>query len=680
MVPFQCPYCGVGCGLLWVEGRVRGDKNHIATRGELCQKPLYYPKVMKKGRLLKPMFRETKEEPFREISWDRAYQIIAEKLRSLSVEELYFYLSGQLMTEDIYVINKFVKGFLKTNNIDANSRLCMATPVSAYKLAFGSDGPPCTYEDLEDADTFVFAGSNALWTHPVLFKRILKRRLEGERINLVVIDPVKTETAKRADLHIQLRAGTDTVLFNAVLYLLYKEGFINYQFVENHVEGFEEAIEEAFKYPPELASRICQIPEGQIYQLTELYAHSKKLISLWCQGLNQSSQGVMKNLALINLHLATGRLKERGCPFALTGQPNAMGGREMGYLSNGLPGYRDVRRDEDRSFMEDFWGIPKRSIKQEPGPTITTAIDLILEGKIKLLWVVCTNPAVTLPNLQKVWKAFERVFLIVQDAYWNDTCQFANLLLPASQMGEKEGTMTGSDRTVSYCGKFSEPPEEAKADWLIFTELAQRMGYGGAFPYSSSREVFEELKKTTKGRLCDLSSFSYQDLPKRWGSRWLYEGLKFLTESQKAKMHPTPYEHKQADFILLTGRTKNQWHTMTRTGKSPELLKGEEEPYLLMNPEDAHELGIVEGDYVEVLTDRIGVKIKVKFGDIKRRHLFAPFGYGLEYETPTNALTKDITDPISKEPELKFTAVSLVVKDRRYKVEKGSLVYDKKDG
>ncbi len=662
MVPFQCPYCGVGCGLLWVEGRVRGDKNHTATKGELCQKPLYYPKVMKKGRLLKPMFRDSKEEPFREIDWDTAYEILTRKLKSLSEEELYFYISGQLMTEDIYVINKFVKGFLKTNNIDANSRLCMATPVSAYKLAFGSDGPPCTYEDLEDADTFVFAGSNALWTHPVLFKRILKRKLEGESINIVVIDPVRTETAKRADLHIQLRADTDTVLFNAVLYILYKEGLINHSFVENYVEGFEEAIREALKYPPELASRICQIPEGQIYQFAELFAHSKKLISLWCQGLNQSSQGVIKNLALINLHLATGRLNERGCPFALTGQPNAMGGREMGYLSNGLPGYRDVRREEDRTFMEDFWRIPRGSIKPKPGHTITEAIDLILEDRIKLLWIVCTNPAITLPNLQKVWKAFEKVFLVVQDAYWNDTCQFANLLLPAAQMGEKEGTMTGSDRTVSYCGKFTEPPGEAKPDWFIFTELAKRMGYGEHFSYSSSGEVFEELKKTTEGRLCDLSSLSYQDLPRRWGSRWLYEGLEFPTKSGKSKMHPTPYNHKPADFILITGRTKNQWHTMTRTGKSSELLKGEEEPYLLMNPEDAHELGIVEGDYVEILSNRVSVRLKVKFGDIKRRHLFAPFGYGFAYECLINTLTRDLTDPISKEPELKFTSVSIRVR------------------
>ncbi|MFN3978472.1 assimilatory nitrate reductase NasB [Sulfurihydrogenibium azorense] len=665
MVPFQCPYCGVGCGLLWEEGRVRGDKNHPATKGDLCKKPVYYPRVMRKGRLLKPLYRENKDQPFREVDWQTAYKVLKQKIENLHGEELYFYLSGQLMTEDIYVANKLVKGFLKTNNIDANSRLCMATAVSAYKLAFGSDGPPCSYEDLDDADCFVFAGSNAIWTHPVIFKRILKRKLEKEDVKIVVIDPIRTETAKRADMHVQLRAGTDTVLFNSILYVLYDKGWINKEFINNYVEGFEEAIEECLKYPPTVASRICQIEEEQIYELAKLYAFSKKLISLWCQGLNQSSQGVNKNLSLINLHIATGRLNERGCPFSLTGQPNAMGGREMGYLSNGLPGYRDVRREEDRTFMEDFWGIERGSIKPQPGPTITEAIDLILKGEIKFLWVVCTNPAVTLPNLRKVWKALEKVFLVVQDAYWNDTCTFANLILPAAQMGEKEGVMTASDRTITLCKKFSKPPEEAKPDWVIFKELAEYLGYEKYFSYKRSEDVFEELKLSTKGKLCHISEFNYQQLPKRWGEKWLYEELSFPTDSGKAKMFPTPYEHKDADFILITGRTKNQWHTMTRTGKSEELLKGEEEPYLLMNEKDGHNLGVLEGDFVEVIADDVSVKLKVRFGQIKRKHLFAPFGYGLAYDAVVNTLTKDVCDPVSKEPELKFTSVKLRVRDRR---------------
>ncbi|MFN3263688.1 MAG: molybdopterin oxidoreductase family protein, partial [Aquificaceae bacterium] len=506
---------------------------------------------------------------------------------------------------------------------------------------------------------FVFAGSNALWTHPVLFKRVMKVRHGNPHSKIVVIDPVKTETARKADMHIQLRAGTDTVLFNSVLCLLYRKGWINEEFVKKHVEGFEEAVENALKYPPELASRICEIEEKEIYMLAELYAFSKKLISFWCQGLNQSPNALMNNLSLINLHLATGRLNSRGCPFSLTGQPNAMGGREMGYLSSGLPGYRDVRKKEDRSFMEEFWGIPHGSIRAEPGPTITDAVHLMLEGKIKFLWVVCTNPALTLPDLKSVWEAFEKVFLVVQDAYWTDTCSFANLVLPAAQMGEKEGVMTGSDRTVSYCEKFSEPLGEAKPDWLIFKELAERLGYGEFFSYTSSGEIFAELKKATEGRLCDISRFEREELPQRWGGRWLYPDLVFPTESGKARMHPTTYKHRDGDFILITGRTKNQWHTMTRTGKSPELLRGEEEPFLLMSREDRERFGIGENHCVKLVSSGGDTVLKVRFGEIKCGHLFAPFGYGLRYGAVINTLTENRTDPVSKQPELKFTHVKV---------------------
>ena len=439
-----------------------------------------------------------------------------------------------------------------------------------------------------------------------------------------------------------------------MLYILYREGWIDKQFIEQYVEGFEDAIAECINYPPEVASKICDVEIRDIYKLAELYAFSKKLISFWCQGLNQSSLGTYANLALINLHLATGRLNDKGCPFSLTGQPNAMGGREMGYLSNGLPGYRDVRNEEDRTFVESFWGLEKGTIKAQPGPTITEAIDLMLEGKIKFLWVVCTNPAITLPNLNNVKKALEKVFLVVQDAYWNETCSFANLLLPTAQMGEKESVMTGSDRTLTFCEKFSEPPGFAKPYWQIFKGLAHHLGFKKYFPYENSKDVFEELKELTKGRLCDISSYSYDVLPKRWGRRWLYWDLKFPTDNGRAKMHPTPYKHRPAKFILITGRTKNQWHTMTRTGKSEELLKGEEEPFLFMSQEDALALGVSEDDVVEVSSDKGKVQLRVRLGDIKRGHLFAPFGYG-----GVNALIGDESDPFSKEPELKFIEVEV---------------------
>ncbi|EDP73412.1 molybdopterin-dependent oxidoreductase, partial [Hydrogenivirga sp. 128-5-R1-1] len=440
----QCPYCGVGCGLEIFEDKkgrikIKGDKEHPATKGDLCLKPIPLPKVMDIGRVPAPLYRENKRDKFREITWEEAIKIIAQKLKENQPDENYFYISGQLTTEDSYVINKFVKGFIGTNNIDANSRLCMASAVMGYKMAFGSDGPPGSYEDIDDADAFVFAGSNAAWTHPVLFKRVLNRRKEYPEAKIIVIDPVYTATAEKADIWIDIKPGTDTVLFNSILYLLNKKGWLDYEFIGKHTEGFSQAIKEAEKYPPEIAAKICEIKPSLIYKLAEIYAFSKKVISFWTMGFNQSSNGTMKNLALINVHLATGRINEKGCPFSLTGQPNAMGGREVGYLVNGLPGYRDVRNPEDKAFMEKFWGLPEGSIKDKPGITIVEAMDSMINGDIKLLWIVCTNPAVTMPNLNKFWRALRNTFVIVQDAYLTDSVDYANLVLPASQWGEKEG-------------------------------------------------------------------------------------------------------------------------------------------------------------------------------------------------------------------------------------------------
>ena len=662
MKRFQCPYCGVGCGLYIDDrGKIKGDFEHPANFGDVCKKPLYLPGVMESGRILRPLYRESKEGEFREISWEEAYRILAGKIRCLDPQETYFYLSGQLLTEDIYVVNKFVKGFLKTNNIDANSRLCMATAVTAYKMAFGSDGPPCTYEDIDDADTFLFIGANSAIAHPVLFKRVLKRRREREDTLIITIDPVETETARKSDVFIQIRAGTDTVFLNSVLFVLHQKGWIDFEFIQKYTEGFDEALEQARKFPPEVAASVCDVREEDIYLVAEAFGKSGKLISFWCQGLNQSVNGTMKNLALINLHLATGRLNQRGCPFSLTGQPNAMGGREVGYLSNGLPGYRDVRDPSDREFMERFWGV--KGIRDRPGPTVTRAIDLILEGKIKLMWVVCTNPAVSLPELGKVHRALRNVFLVVQDAYWNDTCELANLILPSAQLGEKEGVMTGSDRTVTFCEKFASAPGEAKPDWLIFRELAEVMGGGKLFPYRSPRDVFEEFKESTRGRICDISALSYESMPARWGRRWLYEDLKFPTGSGKACFHPARFElaREEGEFILLTGRLKNQWHTMTRTGKSPQLIKGEIPPFVIMNPEDAEEIGVEEG--TEVVLERGGKRVLrvVRFGNIKRGHVFAPFGYPSEFGEPANFLVSDRTDPFSGEPDLKYSGVSVRV-------------------
>ncbi|NPB05374.1 MAG: molybdopterin-dependent oxidoreductase [Aquificae bacterium] len=692
---FQCPYCGVGCGLLTNRGKqkddplfeeevvpaelkVRGDPDHPANRGLVCLKGLTVPQTLDKNRLTTPLYRPRPSEPLRPISWGEAYRILAEKLGSLSPDEVYFYLSGQLTTEDAYAANKFAKGFLRTNNVDANSRLCMASAVVAYKMAFGSDGPPCSYEDLDDADVFIFWGSNAAVAHPVLFNRLQRRRRPDSVF--VTVDPVESETAKRSEVFIRINAGTDAVLLNSVLFVLYRSGWIDGAFVKNYTEGFERAIEEAKKYPPEVAERVCGVRRRDVELLAYLFANAKKLVSFWAMGLNQSVNGVYKNLALINLHLATGRVGKRGCPFSLTGQPNAMGGREVGYLSGGLPGYRSVENEAERREVERLWGV--EGIRPKPGPTITEAVDLILEGRIKLLWVVGTNPAVTLPRLDKVWKALKKVFLVVNEAYADaDTLRFADLVLPVQVLPEKEGTMTGSDRTMTLSRPQVSPPEGTKPDWLVFTELARLMGGERLFPYRSAAEIFEEFKRLTAGRLCDASKLRREELPARWGPPRLYElpegGFRFATPSGRARFYPAPFEIADFDrervlregllaqlgegeFILTTGRIKNQWHTMTKTGKVETLTRHELPPFVILHPKDAAELGVDEWDLVELDDGRRSVVRAVVFGRIQRRHVFTYFGYPLSWvRDPVNLLVEDRVDPLSKEPDLKFRRVKV---------------------
>jgi ferredoxin-nitrate reductase len=688
---FQCPYCGVGCGLITnrdpsvkitdevvpTKLKVRGDKNHPANGGLVCLKGVTLPQTLNGTRLTKPLFRESIDVPFREISWEEALQIAAKRLKGLSPEEVYFYVSGQLTTEESYVINKFVKVFLKTNNIDANSRLCMASAVVAYKKAFGSDGPPCSYEDLKNADVFLFIGSNAAVAHPVLFNRIQRQKRPDAVI--VTVDPYETETAKRSELFIRINAGTDTVLLNSVLYLLYKSGRINRRFVELYTEGFERAIAEAKKYPPEVAEKICGVRRSDIELLAYLFASAEKLISFWSMGLNQSVNGVMKNLALINLHLATGRLGEKGFPFSLTGQPNAMGGREVGYLSGSLPGYREVSNPAERKEVEQFWGL--KGIKPSPGPTITEAVDLILEGKIKLLWVVGTNPAITLPNLEKVWKALKKAFLIVNEPYADaDTLKFANLVFPAQVVPEKEGVMTGSDRTVTFINRQSDPPEGTRSDWEIFTALARLMGGEKFFNYKTRKKIFEEFKALTAGRLCDMSNLEEENLPARWGGRWLHRKggtWKFPTPSGKARFHPAEFRIEELNlrllieegferalgegkFILINGRIKNHWHTMTKTGKVDTLLKQELPPFAVMHPLDAAELGLEEGDTVEITDGERSIRRLLLLRKIKRRHVYTHFAYPTWFcPDPTNLLYEDRVDPYSKEPDLKFKVVEI---------------------
>lgn len=670
----QCPYCGAGCGLDITstdrETRIRGDRDHPSSKGDLCSKPLFLPDVMEAGRVPSPLYRQNRDSSFARTSWEKAYHLIEERFHDLAPEEIYFYISGQLFTEESYLINKFVKGFLGTNNIDANSRLCMASAVSGYKLVFGSDGPPGSYSDIDDADGFLFVGSNAAWTHPVPFRKVLNRSREERSAEIITIDPLYTETAEKSDYYIPINAGTDTAFLNGVLFVLHEKGWTDADFISRFTEGFSDALLEAARCPPAVAAGICGIDESEIYRVAEFYAEKKKVISFWCQGLNQSTNGTMKNLALLNLHLATGRINERGTPFSLTGQPNAMGGREVGYLSSGLPGFRDVTSSDDRREIEDIWQIETGKIKAEPGPSVTEAVELMLQGRIKLLWVVCTNPAVSMPNLNKLRTALDSVFLVLQDAYLNETAEYADIILPAAQWGEKEGVMTGSDRTVTHCAGFREPFAESRPDWKVFSDFARVLGDRDMLQYAGSEKILQEFGVTTRGKVCDMPNTSYSNLPKQWGGKWLYSDLQFNTGSKRARFHPASFHLPESSgddrysLILITGRTKKQWHTMTRTGKSAALLKGEESPFLLLNPDDASDLGVSEGDNVRLRSRFGSIIIRARIGKIKKGHLFSPFGYGMKGVDTLNAVVSDEVDSISKEPELKYTKVEVIKGDQ----------------
>lgn len=660
-----CPFCGTGCALS-IECsdnriKVKGDKANPSTRGELCFKPIQMVKGLESNRLTTPLYRSNKSEPFQPIGWDEAIAILADRIRDLPRESLYFYLSGQLLTEESYLFTKMIKGHLGTNNVDANSRLCMASAVAAHKMAFGSDGALGCYADIDDADVILISGSNPAWAHPIIYRRIMARKKSNPNTQIIVIDPIRTETAEKADLWLGLRSGTDTILYNALLADIDARGGCDADFIARSCEGFEETLDAARVLPFAEAIASCGLKVQEAKRLVELFASDKKILGLWCQGLNQASDGVMRNLGFINLFLATGRMNARkGLPLSLTGQPNAMGGREVGYLSNGLPGYRDVHNGSDREACERHWNLSEGSISPRSGITITEAIDAILTRKLQFLWVACTNPLLTLPDVDKTARALNQpeLFLVVQDCVMSQSAMLANLILPSASWGEKEGSMTNSERFIKRFRPFKAAPSGSKSDGEIICKVAAALGFEG-FDFADSAEIYDEYKKLTEERLCDQSTQDYQTLSYQWGGERLYSNEKFATQSAKARFHPIVSAHfnlPNDEFILITGRTKKQWHTMTRTGKVAELLRDEESPYLMMNAAEAEGLGISEGD-IAVLSNELGsLLLPVRFGTLASRHLFAPFGYP---DAPINTLIPVVNDPFSFQSDLKSTRVRL---------------------
>jgi ferredoxin-nitrate reductase len=563
-------------------------------------------------------------------SWGHALDYVSRRFQEIIEKDgpdaIAFYGSGQLLIEDYYAFKKLAKGFLGTNNFDTNSRLCMASTVAAYTVALGADGPPLAYNDIELANLFFLVGSNAAWCHPIIYRRVEKRkRQDRDNVKIIVVDPRRTETAELADLHLAIRPGSDLALMNAMLAVLIREQLIDQEFIALHTTGWNELRASAIEWTPERAAAICGIEPASIVEAARLFGHSRRPVSMWSMGVNQSTVGTRKSLAIINLHLATGTIGRPGCgPFSLTGQPNAMGGREVGGLSHLLPGYRRVESLRDRIDVARSWKLGPQQPSARPGLSALELFDGLVDGRVKAVWIICTNPAASMPDLERTAEALLRAALVVvEDSFHpTDTSIYADVLLPAAQWPEKEGVMTNSERRITYLPKLLEPPGEALPDWQIAALFGRTMGFEDDFGFSDAEAVFDEYKHLTANTIVDIGGISYRRLRDEGLIQWpcpakdhpgtarLYLDHRFATADGRARFilteHQVPAETPDSEFplILTTGRVRNQWHTMTLTGKAVALLKHTPEPYLEVHPDDAANAGVHDGEFVEVRSRR----------------------------------------------------------------------------
>ncbi|WP_153145922.1 nitrate reductase [Dechloromonas sp. H13] len=704
-VKSTCCYCGVGCGVLieTEEGRiagVRGDPEHPANRGRLCTKgatlhltadPTY--------RLQYPERRATRGGERQRVSWDAALDEAAERfaatIRAHGPDSVAFYISGQLMTEDYYVFNKLAKGLIGTNNVDTNSRLCMSSAVAGYKQTLGADAPPCSYADILQAGLIFIAGANPAVAHPIVFRYIEDARAANPDLKIIVADPRRSESAEIADLHLPIKPGTDIALFNGMLNILINEGLVDPDYIAAHTTGFEALADIVKNYPPAIAADICGIPTADLLQAARWFAASGASLSLYCQGLNQSAHGTHNNAALIHLHLATGQIGRPGAgPFSLTGQPNAMGGREVGGLANLLSAHRDLGNPAHRAEMARFWGVP--FVPARPGKSAVDLFKSLKTGEIKAVWIACTNPAQSLPNQAAVREALQAAeFVVLQEAYGNtDTADYADLLLPASGWGEKHGTVTNSERCISRVRPAVAAPGEARHDWEIVVDFARRLGrkldHAGVdrlFPYDDAEAIFNEHRETTRGRDLDITGLSYAlleaDGPQQWpypegasaGKVRLYEDGRFPTADGRARF--VAVEHRptadvpaeEAPISLLSGRMRDHWHGMSRTGTVPRLFNLEDEPLLAMHPCDMRHRNLESGDLVRVTNARGAMTVRVaERPGLQRGRAWMPMHWGSQFmNSPgANALACDAVDPYSMQPELKHAAVQIARVDLPY--------------
>jgi assimilatory nitrate reductase catalytic subunit len=697
VVHTTCPYCGVGCGVevkvAATEVTVTGDQQHPANFGRLCSKGAALAETLdNEGRLLYPIVDGQRA------SWDAALDRVANGFKKIieqhGPDAVAFYVSGQTLTEDYYVANKLMKGYIGSANIDTNSRLCMATAVAAHKRAFGADAVPVCYEDMEAADLIVIVGSNYAWAHPVLYQRLVAAKKARPEMQIVVIDPRRTATCDIADLHLAIAPGADAFLFNGLLHHLRREDALDLAYVEAHVEGFAAAFEaaRAVSSIPKVA-QVCGVDEAQVSEFFRMFARTARTVTIFSQGINQSSSGVDKANAIINVHLATGRIGRPGMgPFSVTGQPNAMGGREVGGLANQLAAHLDFSDPANVDLVTRFWNA--KNIAQAPGLKAVDMFQAIASGKIKAVWIMGTNPAVSLPDADKVRAALMACELVVVSdcVEHTDTTACADILLPAEGWGEKDGTVTNSERRISRQRAFLPAAGEARPDWWIITQVAQRMGFAEAFPYTQPAQIFREHARLSgfenplgaeKGikRAFDISALSeiddaqYDELqPMQWpvnsqtpqGTQRMFTDGKFYTPSGKARMIavapqlPAVATDAEYPLVLNTGRIRDQWHTMTRTGKVPRLNAHACEPYVQMHARDAQHNQLQDGGLARLSSRHGNMLARVQVSDEQRiGSVFVPMHWNDAFakSARVDSLVAPITDPISGQPESKHAPV-----------------------
>ncbi|HEK1008454.1 TPA: bifunctional nitrate reductase/sulfite reductase flavoprotein subunit alpha [Pseudomonas putida] len=693
-----CPYCGVGCGIVMsvADGKVSkvsGDKQHPSNFGRLCTKGLtaHIP-LTAPGRMESAFVRQQRDHEPARSSLDQAIDQTAERLRGIidqhGPDAVALYVSGQMSLEAQYLANKLAKGFIRTRHIESNSRLCMASAGSGYKLSLGADGPPGSYQDFERAEVFLVIGANMADCHPILFLRLLDRVKAGA--TLIVVDPRRTATADKADLFLQVRPGSDLALLNGLLHLLHRNGQTDAEFIVRHTEGWDELPAFLDDYTPDRVAAITGLSEADIRQAAELIGTAGQWMSCWTMGLNQSVHGTWHSNALCNLHLATGAICRPGSgPFSLTGQPNAMGGREMGYMGPGLPGQRSALVAGDRRFVESQWGIAPGSLRAEGGEGTVALFEQMKVGEVKACWIICSNPVASVANRQQVIDGLRHAELVItQDAFLDtETNPYADILLPAALWAEGEGVMINSERNLTLMPRAVQAPGESLPDWQIIARVACAMGYAEAFDYPDAEAVYDEIRRFYNPATgYDLRGISYQalrDKPRQWPCapgrvddrsplRYVENGdpasVVFPTASGKARFFARPWlpapELPDADYplVLNTGRVQHQWHTLTKTGKVPALNKLEPGPFVEIHPEDAARLGIHDKDQVAIRSRRGQAVLPARLSDrVMPGNCFAPFHWNdvVGEQLAINAVTCDAVDPLSLQPAFKHCAVAL---------------------